>query len=90
MTSQMNTEQAGAVEGWRAALTVALRHGLARRQRLNRMGSGRRPREAEGDTNEGEQTQETEMEVDHVEAMVAGVKSRGGKDLLKYVRGLLG
>ncbi|KAF9790616.1 zf-C3HC-domain-containing protein [Thelephora terrestris] len=30
-----------------------------------------------------------DMEVDRVEAMVEGVKKRGGKDVLKYVRGLL-
>lgn len=39
-------------------------------------------------------TQESEgdgvpMEVDGVKAMVTGVKSRGGKDLLRYVKGLL-
>jgi hypothetical protein len=28
--------------------------------------------------------------VDGVEAMVANVKTRGGKDLLRYVKGLLG
>jgi len=30
------------------------------------------------------------MEVDRVEAMVQGVKKRGGRDVLKYVRVLLG
>jgi len=29
------------------------------------------------------------VEVDPVEAMVEGVKSRGGSELMKYVRGLL-
>jgi len=29
------------------------------------------------------------MEIDLVEAMVDGVKRRGGKELLKYVKGLL-
>ncbi|EED82177.1 predicted protein [Postia placenta Mad-698-R] len=77
--------QAGAMEGWRAMLTVVLRHGLARRQRLNGLSNGRRISNDENTQQEG-----TPMEVDRVEAMVAGVKSRGGKDLLKYVKGLLG
>jgi len=34
--------------------------------------------------------EESWLEVDPVEAMVEGVKSRGGSELLKYVKGLLG
>jgi hypothetical protein len=34
--------------------------------------------------------EESWLEVDPVEAMVEGVKSRGGSDLLRYVKGLLG
>jgi len=30
------------------------------------------------------------VEVDPVEAMIEGVKSRGGSELMRYVRGLLG
>ncbi|KAL6299280.1 C3HC zinc finger-like-domain-containing protein [Sparassis latifolia] len=83
-------EQGGAVEGWRAVLTVVLRHGMARRQRLglNRATTARRASGAQ--TNESDTvSQAMEMEVDPVEAMVAGVKARGGKDLLRYVKGLL-
>lgn len=57
----------GALEGWRAALTVTLRHGMAQRQRMqfNFMTS-------ESTEEEGEP-----MEVDGVKAMIAGVKSHG-------------
>ncbi|KAG9224840.1 hypothetical protein CCMSSC00406_0002009 [Pleurotus cornucopiae] len=69
-----------AMEGWRAVLTVIVRYGLSQRQRkLSR--SATTDTDAEG--NDG-------MEVDGVEAMVEGVKRRGGKDLLRYVKGLLG
>jgi len=34
--------------------------------------------------------EESWIEIDPVEAMVEGVKSRGGTDLLRYVKGLLG
>ncbi|KAJ6607412.1 C3HC zinc finger-like-domain-containing protein [Mycena sp. CBHHK59/15] len=71
---------AGMLEGWRAVLTVVLRYGMGQRQRMATL---RRQTEGGGDT----------MTVDadtNVEAMVASVKSRGGKELLKYVKGLLG
>jgi len=73
----------GALEGWRAILTVVLRYGMARRQRIeyNFLAQGQPPHE--------KVDEQTSMDVD-VKAMVAGVKSRGGKDLLRYVRGLLG
>ncbi|KAI0710162.1 C3HC zinc finger-like-domain-containing protein [Earliella scabrosa] len=83
-SSQVNA-QSGAIEGWRAIMTVVLRYGNVQRQRLglNRMPSGR-----------PESVAETGESVDDgassIEAMVAGVKSHGGKDLLKYVKGLLG
>ncbi|KAF8149825.1 zf-C3HC-domain-containing protein [Crassisporium funariophilum] len=74
----------GALEGWRAVLTVVLRHGMAQRQRIEY-------NFLELMDSTAEDTEESNgMEVDNVKAMVAGVKSRGGKDLLKYVRGLLG
>ncbi|SJL00028.1 uncharacterized protein ARMOST_03340 [Armillaria ostoyae] len=71
----------GALEGWCAVVTVVLRYGMAQRSHLT---SGRRPSETH-------EVGESEREVDGgIEAMVEGVKARGGKDLLKYVRGLLG
>ncbi|PBL03791.1 zf-C3HC-domain-containing protein [Armillaria gallica] len=71
----------GALEGWRAVVTVVLRYGMAQRSHLT---SGRR-------LSETHEVGESEREVDGgIEAMVEGVKARGGKDLLKYVRGLLG
>ncbi|KAK0469928.1 zf-C3HC-domain-containing protein [Desarmillaria tabescens] len=72
----------GALEGWRAVVTVVLRYGMAQRSHLT---SGRRPSE----THEGGES-EREVVDGGIEAMVEGVKARGGKDLLKYVRGLLG
>lgn len=71
----------GAIEGWRAVLTVVLRRGLSERQRNARLSlSG-------GDN---EVTHGIDDELEGVEAMVAGVKSNGGRELLKYVKGLLG
>ncbi|KIJ14254.1 hypothetical protein PAXINDRAFT_169869 [Paxillus involutus ATCC 200175] len=75
-TSDLST---GTVEGWRAVLTVAQRHGLGQRQRLSRL----LPSDS-GDS------QPRDAELKGVEAMVAGVKSNGGRELLKYVKGLLG
>jgi hypothetical protein len=70
--SQLNGQTGnGAVEGWRAVLTVLLRYGKGQRQRmtLDYLGA------------EALDTQESEggvpMDVDGVKAMVAGVKSRG-------------
>ncbi|TFK49977.1 zf-C3HC-domain-containing protein [Heliocybe sulcata] len=85
-----------AVEGWRAVLQVVSRYGLAERRRkksaLNRqlisagsedgMSSGEGASQGGGD--------DSDMVIDSVEAMVAEVKTRGGKDILKYVKGLLG
>ncbi|KAF8071686.1 zf-C3HC-domain-containing protein [Lyophyllum atratum] len=80
--SQVNGQHGNqAVEGWRAVLTVVLRYGMGQRQRLGLDFVQRLRGETEGDE---------PMEVDGVKAMVAGVKSRGGKDLLHYVKGLLG
>ncbi|PCH42491.1 zf-C3HC-domain-containing protein [Wolfiporia cocos MD-104 SS10] len=87
-------EQPGAVEGWRGVLTVVLRHGLAKRQRwgVGRAGNAsvrRSNGDANGATVEGGEEGER-MEIDHIDAMVADVKNRGGKELLNYVKGLLG
>jgi len=64
-------------------LTVVLRYGMAQRQRIEYdfISRGHPPEKVD---------EQTPMDVDDVKAMVAGVKSRGGKDLLRYVRGLLG
>jgi hypothetical protein len=60
----------GALEGWRAILTVVLRFGMARRQGIeyNFLAQGHPPPE--------KVDEQTSMDVD-VKAMVAGVKSRG-------------
>ena len=59
----------GALEGWRAILTVMLRYGMAQRQRIeyNFLAQGHPPEKSDD---------QTSMDVD-VKAMVAGVKSRG-------------
>ncbi|KAI0705782.1 C3HC zinc finger-like-domain-containing protein [Cerioporus squamosus] len=84
-SSTQVSAQPGAMEGWRAVMAVVSRYGNVQRQRLglNRVPSGRQESIAEGE--EG-----AEGETNSIEAMVAGVKSHGGKDLLKYVKGLLG
>ena len=60
----------GALEGWRAILTVVLRYGMAQRQRIeyNFFAQGHPPPE--------KVDEQTSMDVD-VKTMVAGVKSRG-------------
>ncbi|GLB40163.1 putative rsm1-like [Lyophyllum shimeji] len=75
VTSQVGAQNGNAaVEGWRAVLTVVLRYGMGLRQRLG-LDFVHRLR--------GEPEDEEPMEVDGVKAMIAGVKSRGGKDLLR-------
>jgi len=68
-------------------LTVVLRHRYAQR-RLSRVEGGER--RLSGESGESGNSEEIPMEQDEVEAMVTGVKSHGGRDLLKYVKGLLG
>lgn len=85
-TSQLNGQSSnGALEGWRAVLTVVLRYGKGQRQRIGLDLPGTEPSNAQECEGEGEP-----VEVDGVKAMVTDVKSRGGKDLLRYVKGLLG
>lgn len=76
-----NAAADGATEGWRAMLTVVLRHGLSERQRNARLLL------SAGDS---EIMHGIDDELEGVEAMVASVKSKGGRELLKYVKGLLG
>jgi len=64
------------IEGWRAILSIVLKS--KKRSNFSRTASSTHPTEGE------------DMEVDRVEAMVDGVKKSGGKELLKYVKGLLG
>nr|GAT60840.1 predicted protein [Mycena chlorophos] len=69
------------LEGWRAVLNVIRRYGLVQRQRAaslrRKQGGAIMDVDAEGG-------------VDSVEAMVTTVKQQGPKNLLSYVRGLLG
>ncbi|KAH6913156.1 C3HC zinc finger-like-domain-containing protein [Coprinopsis sp. MPI-PUGE-AT-0042] len=75
------------MEGWRAVLTVLLRCGMAQRQRAENDVFGRVA--STGDA-PSEETEETSSDLDNVKAMMAGVKRQGPRDLLKYVKGLLG
>jgi len=96
-STQLNSAN-GAIEGWRAVLSVVLRYGVGQRQRMStaRMSTARslleRPEEPfeSGTANSGTIAEDEAMEVDGINTMMAGVKSRGGKELLKYVKGLLG
>ncbi|KAJ3534075.1 hypothetical protein NMY22_g7079 [Coprinellus aureogranulatus] len=79
-----NASTGGPVEGWRAVLAVALRYGLAQKHKEYDVFG-------QNSNNAGEEAmEEGDDGVDNVKSMVAGVKQQGGKDLLKYVKGLLG
>jgi hypothetical protein len=68
-------------------LTVIQRYGMGQRQRIASL----RKQMSAGDDNMQVDADKGDADnVDGVEAMVANVKSRGGKELLKYVKGLLG
>ncbi|KIK62407.1 hypothetical protein GYMLUDRAFT_497978 [Collybiopsis luxurians FD-317 M1] len=85
-TSQLNgTSSPNAMEGWRAVLTVVLRYRMSHRHQMSRIDSV-----LAGDDADGRRVAQDDMEDDGVENMVNGVKARGGSDLLKYVKGLLG
>ena len=58
----------GALEGWRAVLTVVLRYRMAEKQRYNFLA----PMDSEGTGDD-----EVGMDVDNVKAMINGVKTRG-------------
>ncbi|KAG6328042.1 hypothetical protein ID866_11047 [Astraeus odoratus] len=79
LTATTANNDGGLMEGWRAVLAIVQRNGLSGRQRLARF---------TGNTGTVEQGRDEELE--GVGVMVAGVKSKGGKELLQYVRGLLG
>ncbi|KAF9648759.1 zf-C3HC-domain-containing protein [Thelephora ganbajun] len=79
------------IEGWRAMLSIALKARKRPSYGTGRSVSTVGPVAAEGANGNAESfVNVDEMEVDRVEAMVERVKKRGGRDVLKYVRGLLG
>jgi hypothetical protein len=76
--TQLNTAN-GAIEGWRAVLSVVLRYGIGHRQRIStaksyleraaeNLGSGSSPVSAAAQPHE---------DIDGIDAMMAGVKSHG-------------
>ena len=85
--TQVDTQQPGAVEGWRAVLIVVLRYRLGQWQRRKVSKGVVETGDCEPDrsieqgttspTTPGEINEESWLEVDPVEAMVEGVKSRG-------------
>ncbi|KAJ7274503.1 C3HC zinc finger-like-domain-containing protein [Mycena haematopus] len=89
------------LEGWRAVLAVVLRYGMGQRQRERAAKARRRASQQSlgmdgaamdvdgADAGSGNTDADADG-VDNVEAMVESVKARGGKELLRYVRGLLG
>ncbi|KAI9511817.1 C3HC zinc finger-like-domain-containing protein [Russula earlei] len=85
-SAQVDVRQPSAVEGWRAVLMVVLRYRMGQWQRRKVSGSVTERVDGELDTTQSRQ----QSEVDPVEAMVEGVKSRGGTELLRYVKRLLG
>ncbi|KAH9003036.1 zf-C3HC-domain-containing protein [Lactarius hatsudake] len=97
--SQVDTQQPAAVEGWRAVLMVVLRYRMGQWQR-RKVSKGMTVTDGELDKSIQQSTaspvtpgcveEESWLEVDPVEAMVEGVKSSGGSELLKYIKGLLG
>jgi len=96
LTSLNSANANGALEGWRAGLSVVLRYGMSQRQRAHIRSHSEadlgRPSMDTAEENSvlGGEPNEA-MEVDNnIDVMLQGVKRRGGKDLLKYVKGLLG
>ncbi|KIY51204.1 zf-C3HC-domain-containing protein [Fistulina hepatica ATCC 64428] len=76
------------MEGWRAVLTVVLRYGAGQQKakaRLQGLGSVHPT-----DGTQNVLAEEPAEEDDVVDAILAGVKRRGGRDLVKYVKGILG
>ncbi|KAJ3929177.1 MAG: zf-C3HC-domain-containing protein [Lentinula lateritia] len=90
-TSQLNGTSgarvgSNATEGWRAILAVVMRYRMAQRHQLSRIEGL-----MTGDDAEGQRSSQDSIGVDDgVDMMVQGVKARGGTDLLRYVKGLLG
>lgn len=60
----------GALEGWRAVLTVVLRYGMVQKQRIEYTFLA--PKDPNQETDDLDK-----MDVDSVKAMVTGVKARG-------------
>jgi len=77
-------------------LSAVLRYGMGQRQRMSTASSYLE--RAEENSKSGSSStlasatspEQEDMDVDGIDAMMAGVKRRGGKELLKYVKGLLG
>ncbi|EKM58236.1 uncharacterized protein PHACADRAFT_182602 [Phanerochaete carnosa HHB-10118-sp] len=82
--------QLQATEGWRAVMSMVLRYGATQKQRLGRPSSLIETHVTANSGNTSAPVEGEVQELDQVGAMVEGVKTRGGRDLLKYVKGLLG
>jgi len=85
------SSQDAPIEGWRAMLSIVLKARKRSFYGAGRNVSGAVSVASGGATGSNESfVTVDQMEVDPVEAMVEGVKKRGGRDVLKYVRVLLG
>lgn len=79
------------IEGWRALLSIVSKARKRSFYGSNKSAATAGPVLVDGANGSTESfVNVDDMEVDRVEAMVEGVKKRGGRDVLKYVRGLLG
>ncbi|KAF8501590.1 zf-C3HC-domain-containing protein [Russula emetica] len=98
--TQVDAQQSSVVEGWRALLMVVLRYRMGQWQHWKASRSLREGAYGEPNTTPQQENivapgtppetgEEPWVEVDPVEAMIEGVKSRGGSELMRYVRGLL-
>ena len=80
--TQLNKDN-DAVEGWRAVLSVVLRYGMGQRQRMSTTRSilERAESNLEAGSSSAPVTttipEQHDMDVDAIDAMMAGVKSRG-------------
>lgn len=83
--ASLNGPNAGAVEGWRAVLSVVLRYGIGQRQRISQARSFLERSDVDGESVSASGSgppsvtvlDEEDMDVDGINAMIAGVKSRG-------------
>ncbi|KAI0029345.1 C3HC zinc finger-like-domain-containing protein [Vararia minispora EC-137] len=80
----------GPIEGWRAVLSVILRHRMSQRHWESLLSGAVKRAGGQLESAGENQCGDVPIETDPVEAMVADVKRKGGRELLSYVKSLLG
>ncbi|KAF8591049.1 zf-C3HC-domain-containing protein [Ramaria rubella] len=83
--SSASLQETTLVEGWRAIYNTVLRYGMSERSRVRMQHQPQGP----GSVVEGEEKGEDDA-MNGVIELVEGVKQHGGKQLLSYIRNLLG